>query len=418
MSLSAIDSVDDAVAATKRFLVPFDRIRWFRLAVIMLFITGAGLSFPGVPFGDGAGTGSPDGEPGEPAPGQPAPGELTPELTTELLVLIVGVVLFGVAVALLWMTVSAVMEFVFVESLGREEVRLRSYFRRHWWRGVRLFAFRLVVWLLTAGGLAGALLGTGVVFGGWPPGGWGDETALAVILLAIPVVLLTAVVVGILLGFTTMFVVPVMLTEERGVLSAWRRFGSTLRASWKEYLAYLFVNFALGIFVGIASGFLLLGVALVVVIPTLLVAIPTWYVVGLNAIGGTILLVLFLVAALLFFVAALLVRVPFQTFLRYYALLVLGDTNDDFDVIPTTRAAVRADGGEADGAAPGTGETSAGGTGDGADGSGEPTSDRPGDWTPGDDGVSDSDDGWNVDRNDGWDRTDRDDDRDDTTSDR
>jgi hypothetical protein len=29
------------------------------------------------------------------------------------------------------------------------------------------------------------------------------------------------------------------------------------------------------------------------------------------------------------------------TYLRYYALLVLGDTNDTFDLIPERRAAVR-----------------------------------------------------------------------------
>jgi hypothetical protein len=32
--------------------------------------------------------------------------------------------------------------------------------------------------------------------------------------------------------------------------------------------------------------------------------------------------------------------VPLQTFLRYYALLVLGDVAPEFDVIPDTRAAI------------------------------------------------------------------------------
>jgi len=40
-------------------------------------------------------------------------------------------------------------------------------------------------------------------------------------------------------------------------------------------------------------------------------------------------------------VLTLFVSVPVQTYLRYYALFVLGDTNDAFDVIADRRRAVR-----------------------------------------------------------------------------
>jgi hypothetical protein len=35
------------------------------------------------------------------------------------------------------------------------------------------------------------------------------------------------------------------------------------------------------------------------------------------------------------------VQVPVQTYLRYYALLVLGDVESSFDIVPDRRAAVR-----------------------------------------------------------------------------
>jgi hypothetical protein len=39
---------------------------------------------------------------------------------------------------------------------------------------------------------------------------------------------------------------------------------------------------------------------------------------------------------------AALVQVPVVTYFRYYALLVLGDTDADLDLIPERRRAVRA----------------------------------------------------------------------------
>jgi len=50
--------------------------------------------------------------------------------------------------------------------------------------------------------------------------------------------------------------------------------------------------------------------------------------------------ILFALAAL---VVALLVTVPVQTYLRYYALLILGDVDADLDLIPEQRAIARSD---------------------------------------------------------------------------
>ncbi|MFC6906655.1 DUF7544 domain-containing protein [Halalkalicoccus tibetensis] len=41
------------------------------------------------------------------------------------------------------------------------------------------------------------------------------------------------------------------------------------------------------------------------------------------------------------FVAGLLLQVPLRTYLRYYALLILGDTNERLDPIPELRARIR-----------------------------------------------------------------------------
>ena len=388
MSLAALSDVEDAIEATKRLLTPFDRVRWFRLAVVMFFVGGAGFPFPSLPTGGSDFGGGP--EPGEPAPGGPPP-EITPQITSELIALAVGVLLVGVALFLLYSVLAATMEFVFVGSLRDEEVRIRRNVKRHWRKGLRLFGFRFGVWLLTVGVSGLGLLGVGTAMSGWPPTPWSDGAILAVALLAIPLFVLVALVVGTFLGFTTMFVVPVMLREERGVIGGWRRFWPTLQRGWKEFLAYLVVSFLLSIAVGIAVSFLTVLLAVAIAVPFLIVGVPLGLVLGLSDAGGLVIVVLVFAYALLVFIGALLVQVPFQTFLRYYALLVLGDVNDDFDLVPDARAAVRTDGGGDEGGTSTEATPGDGGPGEGPGGVRSGSTDRSADSV---------DDEWNVDRSD------------------
>jgi len=416
MSLSALESVEDAFDATKRLLWPFARGTWFRLAAVMLFVGGAGGFSPTSAFSftptPGGGPSQPpaDGGP-QPEPGMD-PGSLTPEVTPTLVVFLVALVLFLVGAFLLWQIVSAVMEFVFVESLDAEAVKLREFFRPNLWPGVRLFAFRTVASLLLVGGFVGALLLVGILVGGWPVTQWSDTTAFAVILLGIPLGIVVFVALGLVLGLTTTFVVPVMFAEDRGVISAWRRFLGTVTDNWQEYLVYLVVNWVLGIAIGFVTLVLTVLVAIVVGIPALVITVPTVLAIGVTPIAGTVLLVVWLLAGVLFFVAMLVIAVPFQTFRRYYALLVLGDVDSALDVVPETRAAVRADGGRAGeppASDPDTDDVDVSDEGSGAD-TGTDEGDELGDSAGADDGTDDAndaddgndgedaDDDWNVDR--------------------
>ena len=350
MALSALESVEDAFDATKRLLWPFARGTWFRLAAVMLFVGGVGgfgptsfLNF--IPF-PGGGAGEPPGQRPEPQASGPDPGALTPELTPELVVFLVLFVLFAVAVFVLWSVAGAVMEFVFVESLGAEAVKLREFFTGNVRPGVRLFLFRTGLSVLVFGALVAALFAVGLLVGGWPVAQWDDGAALALLFVGIPLFFVTTFVLGLVIGLTNTFVVPTMLAEDRGVLSGWRRFLGVLADEPVEILVYLVVSFVLGIAIGFATGALSIALLIVVGVPALLVSLPVLLTVGATPLGGTVLLVVWLAAGVLFFVGSLIIAVPFRTFRRYYPLLVLGDVDTDLDVVPTTRAAVRADGGE------------------------------------------------------------------------
>jgi hypothetical protein len=335
MPLHALEDIDDALDATRALLWPIDRTLWVKLAVIVFFVGGPGANLNSFQYN-------------VPADGEGAPGEvpIPPDIGANILLAIAAVVALGLLIGLLFLLVGSVMEFVLVESLRQETVTIRQYWGARWRQGVRLFGFRLVVGLLVFG--AGAVLATLVllpVFVGAGPGPSPRLVGLSAVgfLLLLPVVVVLAIVVGLVNGFTTVFVVPVMILEDCGVLAAWRRLWPTITDNVWQYLAYAVVGFVLNIVGGILAA-IATGIALLVLlvpfgilgaIGAALLAVAPPFGIGILALVG----LLFLVSVL---AAAALAQVPVVTYLRYYALLVLGDIEADLDLIPDRRAEIRA----------------------------------------------------------------------------
>lgn len=347
MSLHALDDIEDAIEATKTFLLPFDWGRWLRLAVVVVFMGGLGGNVPSNTgsvgdFGGSGGTGGASGVPFGPSGMPDLPGGFA---GMELLVLVGVVIAVLLLLGLVFGIVGAVMEFVFVESLRSDEVHVRQYFRRHFGRGIRLFGFRLVLGLLALLVLAavGAAIGFGVIGGSLST--WGPGQFLGAFLLLLPFLLVVFLFYALVNGFTTTMVVPTMLHTDRAVLDGWRRFWPTLRGNLKEYAMYSLMVIVLHIAAGIITGIGILVVLFVLAIPFGIVGFGT-FLAGGGSFSLPVLAVFGVLGALFFVVFLLLsalVRVPIKAFFRFYALLVLGDTDRDLDLIPTLRAEVRRD---------------------------------------------------------------------------
>ncbi|AGB36789.1 DUF7544 domain-containing protein [Natronococcus occultus] len=322
--MDAVDDLGDAIDATRNFLTPVRAGLWLRLAILALFVGG---------FGSGAQSAL-SGDAGPMAEQAPGPGlEDVPEEALLAVAVAVGFLL------LLWLGyafVAAIMEFVFIESLRSEDVRVRRYSNANVGRGIRLFGFRVA--LIAVAGVVGAtpvllsIFGVGTIDGG--------TAAVGVAALFATGVYLVYAVVN---RFTSEFVAPVMLLEDRGVLSAWRRFWGTFRTNWLEYVVYLVLVWIIQAAVGIAVSILTLIAGIVVAIPFVVLAVLLF---TLGDIGAVLAAVVLLVAVLGFVLVALLIQVPVVSYFKYYALLLLGDTNADLDLIPDQRASIRADGGE------------------------------------------------------------------------
>ncbi|MFB6135053.1 MAG: hypothetical protein ABEJ55_08705 [Halanaeroarchaeum sp.] len=335
MALHAIDDLTDAFDATKAFLLPFDLGRWLRLAVISLFVAsssgwGSGMA-PSNPAQFSAGPGTPTTGP---APGDVG-GQIAHFVATNLLAIVaVLLVLFALGLILAWL--ASVFEFAFLASISREEVHVRSYVAEFSGPGTRLFGFRVVFGLLVA-----AVFGGGALLTLGPALLTGDPSLALFFVLVLPLFVVLGALASVVYVFTTAFVAPIMLLEDRGVISGWRRFWGVLRANWKQFGTFavvgVFVMIGVGIVAGIAAG--LLGVAVAIPFALVFFALVLAGIGGGAALIAGVLLGIPLLAVLL--VVMGFVQVPIQTYLRYWALLVLGDVDADLDLIPDQRAAIR-----------------------------------------------------------------------------
>lgn len=321
MSLHAVDNVGDALDAAKEFLLPFDRGRWLRLTVISLFVGGVG-GFSGF---QGGGSGSPDGTGFGGFEFDPLPG--LGEIPT--IVFVVAAVLVFLAVVLL--LVSSVMEFVLIQALATETVAIRGPFREQVGNGLSLFAFRVALFLAAFVLIVVPILALLGFFG----------VSIVGFLLLIPMILLGFVVLGVVHGFTTAFVVPIMVDADTGVIGGWRRFSGILVSEPVEYLVYLVLSVILGMVGGVGISILVAIASLVVLIPLGGIALATYLLVGFSLVGLAVIVPALLLLGFLVMVFYAAASVPVLVYLRYYALLELGDTSEH-DLIPERRAEIRA----------------------------------------------------------------------------
>jgi hypothetical protein len=149
-----------------------------------------------------------------------------------------------------------------------------------------------------------------------------------------------AVVVAVVPGVTSVVVVPVMRDEGCGVLAGWRRFLPAVREHVDEYLVYLVLSVVLSWIGGFAVSVVVGIVAAVVFLPLAIVGGVAFFGSGGSPLALAVVAPLALVAVVVVAVAAAAVRVPVLVYLRYYALLELGDTSGH-DLIAERRAEIR-----------------------------------------------------------------------------
>lgn len=346
MALSALRSIGDAIGATRAFMLPVSVGRWAKLSLLAVFLGAPGTPIPANPqFLDPSfwqGPPESGGSLGRQSPGAQwsdaptiAPFDVLDPATWPTWLVVAAIA--AVLIAGLYVYLGALARFVLVECLRADAVHLRRYARPHLGATVGVVGIRLLIWLLVAPVVVGFVVAVAPV-GPWTVGGW---TAIGLAVGVLGVLLLGWV----LDTITLQFVVPTMVAADAGVVGAWRRFLPTLRDSWREYVVFAVVRLVVGTAVGIAT---VIGIVVAVAVGLLVLGTVGAVVVvaagGPGSLGTAALAILVAlgVGLVAFVVAAsAVIAVPFQVYLWTYALLVLGDTDADLDLIPGLRAAAR-----------------------------------------------------------------------------
>ena len=322
--MHAVDGLSDAIDVTREFLTPVRARTWLKLAVVVLFLTGIGVGMPTVPTGDLT------VEEEDPFTGEEIENPLP---TDDLQLLVFALAATAIGIWLVFALVGSLMEFVLVGSLRSGEVRVRRYASEHRGRALSLFAFRLLLALVGAS-LVGLV--TYLTLGTTIPSF--DDLSVSVLGGVIAASGLLYLVYALTMRLTTEFVVPVMLLEERGIRSGWARFWPTLRGNLGEYAVYVVLATIVSIVASIAVSILAFLTILVLLIPFVLLAVVAVF---LGPLAIPLLVVLVLALIVTFLLVFALYEMPVVVYIRYYALLVLGDTEQSLDLIPDRRERLR-----------------------------------------------------------------------------
>ena len=301
--MTTTDRLQAAGGTTKRYLTALNGEGWLKLGVVvLLFSIGAGIGLNTL-------------------------GVLTPEQSVEAInwqqatgeaaiaVLVVGVVGY----------VAAVADFVFVASLRSGRLPVWSYVKANLRRAGWLVVFRAAI-VLGALGVVAAVIATTV--GITQPTAeelTGGESILIGVTAAV-----AAVGWLVISTVTNAFVVPIMQYEHRGPLDAWRRFTHAISGHWTAVAVFLLVAVVISTVVGVA----LFVVSFFVMLVGGLLLAGGGVLVAENAPALEPVVVVGLIASYLGYrYVVSLIRAPVRSYLRYYALLLLGDVSPSLAMI-------------------------------------------------------------------------------------
>lgn len=307
----ALTTIDEAIERTLQLLWPPKKGIWIRIALIVLFLGGGLISPPNMENFSFSSTGvlpmSPD--------------HLGDQMDL-MLTVVSGIVVAG----LLYVMVSAIFQFVFVDCLSSGNVTLADPFRLRWRKGMHLLGFYLVLLLI--------MLICMVFLTFWflgPVLNSGNPDILSLLIAVVQMLILLFIIlipVWIAAILTADFVVPVMITDDAGIILGWFRVIDLFSGRWIEAGIYT----GLKILLIVVSGMIIGVVAFLISLPWSFGLFSGSIESDLSGSGSSALLGL-LAGTILIFLVSLFLLVPVLTFFRYYSLVVLRTLDSRYDLL-------------------------------------------------------------------------------------
>jgi len=327
MDWYVIDAVEISYERTKRCLFePFDLWKWVKLAIILMLV-GGGSGYGGNSFNsfnsfsntDMYPEYGPDYDPGFGSdfnPLEPIAGVFS----TAFILAVVAVIALIFLLAIFFMYISSIMEFVLVESLVSNNVKFWEYTRRFLGKGFQLFLIRIATLILSLLVLAVVAVPFILMFG-MPSGDYFWLSLIGGVMIVFFLFIVFAIIASVLGSFISMSI-PVALYRDIGVLPAILEILRKFRLDWQQIIVYWVGRAVLGIIVGIAAFVVIMLALLATIIPFLILDVILYFLLSLVLSGSEwiVLAPVILVGVILFILAMALVSMPFGAFLKYHML--------------------------------------------------------------------------------------------------
>jgi len=242
------------------------------------------------------------------------------------------------ALAILYMWLSARFKFIWYDSIIKNDASVAAPFREHKDKGNSLFTVYLALLLLTLtalGLIALWIFGTGKALGLFQPGGHWSFSGIAATFF-LPVIIAITGIVFLLIIYMAIdhFVVTIMAMDDCPFNLAWDKFISIYKTNRKEFWFYLLVLIGLSILCGIIA----LAVALVCLIPLLIVGAILFGIPYLLFKMGAIFIILAVILGIPFialgFLLLMSIKLPFAVFFRSFSLYFLSSIDCEYNPLP------------------------------------------------------------------------------------
>lgn len=331
MSWYGIDAADRALSRTRKALFePFDFWKWTKLAIIIFLLGGVASSYGGSSNyrmdSENLGNSFPSIEPGwtHVFPFGTDDFGLSYIQSVSFPSLIIAAVILILLLALLFSYISSIMEFVFVESLVRNEVKFWAYSRRFLGKGFRLLLVRLAIGLvfLVLLGIAALPLLSRILES---PSDF-TWTAMFGEFFWIAGVIIVLFLLGVAIKSLLSLAIPLSIYRDKGILLAFRMVYGNFRKSWQEVVVYWLVRFVLGIGIAIFAIALFVLVMLVLGLGFLILDGILYFFflyMGSEFLIWILLIPLIVIELVLILGTLLFLNVPIDVFLKYHLLSFL-----------------------------------------------------------------------------------------------
>lgn len=354
MSWYAIGAVDRALSRTREALLePFDFWKWVKLAIIIFLLGGVSSYGNSSSYNIGSEdlkNNFPIIEPGK-MPDLPfdmhniAFGYIyqMPNLAT-----VTAIIASLILLIFIFSYISSVMEFVFVESLVRNEVKFWAYSKRFLGKGFHLLLVRLVIWLVLLA-LFGIFLLPLIPLIHEVPSDFSLPASLGGILWVVGVIIVL-ILLALAIDSLLSLAIPLAIYRNKGILSAFKLVLGNFRKSWREIVVYWFVRLVLEIGVAVLAILLFVVVALVLGLAFLIFDVALYFLFSslLSELLLWLLLLPFIVIELILILGILFfLSVPLSVFLKYHMLSFLEAWYEDAEIpffdVPALEPEVKVD---------------------------------------------------------------------------